>query len=165
MAVCFSTLLGFIQYNISVYCKLAQWRVADPVAFHTRRTTNIFGISGYVKLVTLYCHAIFWETEGFGEGCVKIKQIVSCLESMTNLFICIHNGGIYKLLYSPHLKMVLIFFCYESLSKGYSVLNEFMFQSHIRFRLTQWSATTFYSSLSVYSRPLPSEKIAPRQPS
>ena len=63
LAVCFSTLLGFIQYNISVYCKLAQWRVADPVAFHTRRTTNIFGISGYVKLVTLYCHAIFWEKE------------------------------------------------------------------------------------------------------
>ena len=36
-----------------------------------------------------------------------------------------------------------------------------MFQSHMRFCLTQWSATRFYSSLSVYSRPLPSEKIAP----
>ena len=76
--VCFSKLLGFIQYNISVLCKLAQWRVADPVAFYTRRATIISGISGYVKLVTLYCHAIFWATEGFGEGCVKIMQIVSC---------------------------------------------------------------------------------------
>ena len=28
-----------------------------------------------------------------------------------------------------------------------------MFQSHMRFCLTQWSATRFYSSLSVYSRP------------
>ena len=93
-AVCFSKLLGFIQYNISVLCKLAQWRVADPVAFYTRRTTIIFGISGYVKLVMLYCHAIFWATEGFGEGCVKITQIVSCVELMTNLFIFIHNGGI-----------------------------------------------------------------------
>ena len=79
-----------IQY-ISVSCKLAQWQVADPVAFYTRRMTIIFGISGYVKLVTLYCHTIFWETEGFGEGCVKIMQIVSCLELMTNLFIFIHN--------------------------------------------------------------------------
>ena len=94
LAVCFSKLLGFIQYNISVQCKLAQWRVADPVAFYTRRATIISGISGYVKLVTLYCHAIFWETEGFGEGCVKIIQIVSCLKFMTNLFILIHNGGI-----------------------------------------------------------------------
>ena len=94
LAVGFSKPLGFIQYNISVQCKLAQWRVADPVAFYTRRTTIIFGISGYIKLVTLYRHAIFGETEGFGEGCVKIMQIVSCLELMTNLFIFIHNNGI-----------------------------------------------------------------------
>ena len=53
-----------------------------------------FVISGYVKLVTLYCHAIFWETEGLGEGCVKTMQIVSCSELMANLFIFIHNGGI-----------------------------------------------------------------------
>ena len=51
-------------------------------------------------------------------------------------------------------------FCYESLSKGYDVLKEFMFQSHMRFCLTQRSATRFYGSLSVYSRPLPSEKKA-----
>ena len=56
---------------------------------------------------------------------------------------------------------MVLFFCYESLSKGYSVLNEFMFQSHMRFCLTQWSATRFYGSLSVYSRPLPSEKNSP----
>ena len=42
---------------------------------------------------TLYCHAIFWGTEGLGEGCVKIMQIVSGLELMANLFIFIHNGG------------------------------------------------------------------------
>ena len=42
----------------------------------------------------LYYHAIFWGTEGLGEGCVKIMQIVSCLELMANLFIFIHNGGI-----------------------------------------------------------------------
>ena len=61
--------------------------------------------------------------------------------------------------------MVLFFFGYESLSKGYNVLNEFMFQSHMRFRCMQWLPTRFYGSLSVYSRPLPSEKIAPWQPS
>ena len=40
------------------------------------------------------------------------------------------------------------FFGYESLSKGYNVLNEFMFQSHLRFCRMQWSATRFYGSLS-----------------
>ena len=51
--------------------------------------------------------------------------------------------------------MVLFFFFgYESLSKGYNVLNEFMFQSHMRFCRMQWSATRFCSILSVYSRPL-----------
>ena len=94
LAVCFSKLLVFIQYNSSVWCKLAQWRVAHLLAFYTRRMTIIFGIFCCVKLVTLYCHAIFWETEGFGEGCAKIMQIVCCLELMTNLFIFIDNGGI-----------------------------------------------------------------------
>ena len=50
-------------------------------------------------------------------------------------------------------------------NEGKYDLREFMFQSHMRFCLTQWSATRFYGSLSVYSRPLPSEKIAPWQPS
>ena len=143
LAVCFSKLPG----------KLAQWRVADPVAFYTRTTTIIFVISGYVKLVTLYCHAIFWETEGLGKGCVKIMQIVPCLELMTNLFIFIHNGGNEKLLYGPTEKWCS-FFWYESFSKGCNVLNEFRFQSHMRFCLTQLSATRFYGSLSVYSHPL-----------
>ena len=66
----------------------------ENVAFYARRRTTIFGISGYVKLVTLYCHAIFWGTEGLAEGCVKIMQIVSCSELMANLFIFIDNGGI-----------------------------------------------------------------------
>ena len=82
-----------------------------------------------------------------------------------NLFIFIHNGGIQKLLYSPHLKMVLFFVGYESLSKGYNVLNEFMFQSHMRLSRMQWSSTRFYGSLRVYSRPLPSEQIAALRPS
>ena len=55
---------------------------------------------------------------GIGEECVKIMQIVSCLELMTYLFIFIHNGGILKLLYSPHLKMVLIFFVTKVFQKG-----------------------------------------------
>ena len=57
--------------------------------------------------------------------------------------------------------MVPFFFGYNSLSKGYNVLNEFMFQSHIRFCRMQWLPTRFYGSLSVYSRPLPSEKKSP----
>ena len=36
-----------------------------------------------------------------------------------------------------------------------------MFQSNMRFCCMQWLPTRFYGSLSVYSRPLPSEKIAP----
>ena len=61
--------------------------------------------------------------------------------------------------------MVLFFLGYGSLSKGYNVLNEFMFQSIMRFCRMQWLPTRFYGSLSVYSRPLPSEKIVPWQPS
>ena len=83
LAAWLSKLLVFIQYDISVWCKSAQWRVAYPVAFYTRRTTTIFGISGYLKLVPLYCHAIFWGTEGLEEGCVKILLIVSCLKWLT----------------------------------------------------------------------------------
>ena len=66
-------------------------------------------------------------------------------------------------LYSPHLKMVLFFFGCESLSEGYNVLNEFMFQPHMRFCRMQWSATRFCGSLSVYSAlpPPPSEKNSP----
>ena len=41
------------------------------------------------------------------------------------------------------------FLGYESLSKGYNVLNEFMFQSHMRFCSMQWLPTRFYGSLSV----------------
>ena len=90
-----SKLLVLIQYDISVWSKSAHWRVAYPVAFYTRRTTIIFGISGYLNLVTLYCHAIFLGTEGLEEGCVKIMQIVSYLELIVdNMFIFIHKGGI-----------------------------------------------------------------------
>ena len=61
----------------------------------------------------------------------------------------------------PPLKNGTLFLGYASLSKGYNVLNEFMFHSHMRFCRMQWLATRFYGSLSVYSRRVPSEKIAP----
>ena len=57
--------------------------------------------------------------------------------------------------------MVLFFWATQVFWKRYNVLNEFMFQSHMRFCRMQWLPTRFYGSLSVYSRPLPSEKIAP----
>ena len=50
------------------------------------------------------------------------------------------------------------FFSSSPNNEGKYDLREFMFQSHMRFCLTQWSATTFYGSLSVYSCPLHSEK-------
>ena len=40
-----------------------------------------------------------------------------------------------------------------------------VFRVKIYYYVTQWSATRFYGSLSVYNRPIPSEKIAPWQPS
>ena len=40
-----------------------------------------------------------------------------------------------------------------------------VFRVRIYYYVTQWSATRFYGSLSVYNRPIPSEKIAPWQPS
>ena len=88
-----SVLVNF-WFSYSTIFLSAQWRLADPVAFYTRRTTISFGISGYVELVTLYYQAIFWGTEGLGEGCVEIIQIVSCLKLMANLLLFIHNGGI-----------------------------------------------------------------------
>ena len=45
--------------------------------------------------------------------------------------------------------MELFFGGYVSLSKGYNVLNECMFQSHLRFCRMQWLPTRFYGSLSV----------------
>ena len=36
-----------------------------------------------------------------------------------------------------------------------------MFQSHMKFCRMQWSSTGFHGSLSVYSRPLPSQKNSP----
>ena len=66
-------------------------------------------------------HTIFWGAEGLGEGCVKMTPFVSCLEWLTCLFLFI-MVEFEKGLYSPDLKMLLIFFsCYESLPKGYNV--------------------------------------------
>ena len=58
--------------------------------------------------------------EELGKGCVKITLIVSCLEWLTCLLLFI-IVEFEKLLYSPDLKTVLIFSCYESVPKGYNV--------------------------------------------
>ena len=51
----------------------------------------MFGISGYLALVTLYCHTLFWGTEGWGGG----EYNVYCFPlGMANLLTFIHNGGI-----------------------------------------------------------------------
>ena len=52
-----------------------------------------------------------------------------------------------KLLYSPDLKMVLIFLVKKVLQK-----NEFMFHCHMRCSVTQWSATRLCASLNVCSK-------------
>ena len=44
--------------------------------------------------------------------------------------------------------MVIFFLVTKVFQKGYNVLIEFMFQSHMRFCRMQWSATRFYGSLS-----------------
>ena len=49
----------------------------------------MFGISGYLALVTLYCHTLFWGTEGWGEYNVYCFPL-----GMANLLTFIHNGGI-----------------------------------------------------------------------
>ena len=68
---------------------------------------------------------------------MKIMQIVSCLELMTNLFFLFIMVEFKSYYIQPPLKNgTLFFFCYESVSKGCNVLNEFMFQSHMRFCLT-----------------------------
>ena len=77
----------------------------------TRRTTIIFGISGLAKLVMLCCRTIFFFGEGaeaLGEGCVKIKRIVPCLDWLTCLLL-FRMVEVEKLLYSPDLKKLLIF--------------------------------------------------------
>ena len=62
-------------------------------------------------------HTIFWEAEGLGEGYVKITLIVSCLEWLTCLFLFI-MVEFEKVLYSPDLKMVLIFLVTKVFQKG-----------------------------------------------
>ena len=68
----------------------------------------------------LYCHTLFLGAEGLGEGFVKIMLIVSWrLEWLTCLLLFI-MAGFEKL--QPQFKKRTHFSCYESLSKGYSVL-------------------------------------------
>ena len=79
----------------------------------TRRMTIIFGISGWVKIVAIYCHAIFWGTQELREGWVKIMLIVSCLEWLTYLFLFIMVE--FKRYY---LKIVPIFLVMKVFQKG-----------------------------------------------
>ena len=79
----------------------------------TRRMTIIFGISGWVKIVAIYCHAIFWGAQELREGWVKIMLIVSCLEWLTYLFLFIMVE--FKRYY---LKIVLIFLVMKVFQKG-----------------------------------------------
>ena len=90
-----------------------------------RRTTIIFGISGWVKLVTLYCHTIFWGAEGLAKGCAKITLIVSCLEWLTCLFsfIMVEFGRFQN---SRDLIMVLIILVTKDGSKRVQCSNEFI---------------------------------------
>ena len=131
--------------------------------FYTHRMTIIFGISGYVTLVTLYCYAIFGGTEGLGKGCMKIMQIFFCLEliwlTCLFLFIIVQN---LKVIIQPPLKNGTLFLLRKSFKRVQCSEWVNMFQSHMRFCLTQWSATRFYGRLRVSdSCPLPSEKTAP----
>ena len=60
---------------------------------------------------------IFWGAEGLGEGCVKIALIVSFLEWLTCLLFFI-TVEFEKLLFSPDLKMLLIFLVTKIFQKG-----------------------------------------------
>ena len=74
-------------------------------------------------------HTICWGAKGLEEGWgVKITLIVSCLEWPTFwfLFIMVEYE---KALYSPDLKMVLIFLLQKS-SKRLQCSNEHIFNSH-----------------------------------
>ena len=95
--------------NWEMYCLLLQ-------RFMTCRTI-IFGISGLVKLVTLYILFRGGGAEGLGEGSVKITLIVSCLEWLTRLFLFI-MVKFEKVIYSPNLTMVLIFLVTKVFQKG-----------------------------------------------
>ena len=77
---------------------------------------------------------------------------------MANLLIFIHNGGIWKLLYSPDLKKVLILLVTKVFQKGTFSKWVYQFHSHMRFHVTQWSAKRLYGSLSAHSCPLPLEQ-------
>ena len=118
-----------------------------------RRMTIIFGISSYVKLVTLYCHTNFFGRGGRGRGIggrVRENSANRFLLRMANWLIFIHNGGIRKVITQFRLNNGTHFSCYESLPKGYNVQMS-LFHSHMGFYVTQWSTTRLCGGLSVYS--------------
>ena len=118
----------------------------------TRRTTIIFGISGYVKSVTLYCHTLFGGgAEGLGKGCVKITFIVSCLEWLTCLILFI-MVEFEKL--QLQFKNGTHFSCYERVQCP----DEFIFNSHMRCYVTQWSCSDNVVASAVCSDTLHQEK-------
>ena len=68
-------------------------------------------------------HTIFWGVKGLGEVCLFLFTMVK-FETV---------------LYNPDLKLVLIFLFTKVVQKG---TNEYLFNSHIRCYVTQWSATS-----------------------
>ena len=76
---------------------------------------------------------------------------------MANLLIFIHNGGIWKLLYSPDLKMVLILLVTKVFQKGTFFKWVYVSLSHEILRHAM-IATRLYGSLSAHSCPLPLEQ-------
>ena len=118
----------------------------------TRRMTIIFAVSGLVKIFALYCYTIFWGAEGLREGCVKIMLIVSCLEWLMVEF---------KSDYTARLVKWYSFFLLQKSSKRVQCSNEFMFHSHMRFYVTQWSVTRFYLVARVCAAPPSPQKGSP----
>ena len=88
---------------------------------------------------------------------MKIMLIVSCLEWLTCLFLLIMVE--FKSCYTARTLKEYSFLLLRKSSKKVQCSNEFVFHSHMRFCVTQWSATRFRGSLSLYSCPLPSEEI------
>ena len=102
----------------------------------------------------LYCHTIFWGAEGLGEGCVKIMLIVSCLEWLACLFLFI-MVEFEKLLYSPDLKMVLIFLVTKVFQKGTLFKWVYVSLSHERQRRRQGSMVAWVCAAT----PSPQKKL------
>ena len=108
--------------------------------------------------VILSCHILG------GRGIEGGVVICSYLEWLTCLFLLLMVE--FKSYYTARQKVVLIFLVTKVFQKV-TVFKWiiFMFHSHMRFYVTQWSGIRFYGSLIVCNRPLPLKKVTPWQPS